>query len=337
MKIGIDIGGSHVGVGLVDNVGNILLKYEKDLVQLKQEAQAINDEKYKIEANDRSKQNKIEVNGGIEQNKANDRIKQNNIEDIIINAIVEFIKRILTETSIPIRSIDKIGIASPGNVQNEIIISASNLGLKNFNIVEKLKEYYDIPITLRNDAKCAGVAENKFGVLKKYDNSVFLTVGTGIGGAVFWNGELLEPKQLPGFEVGHMIIAKNGKLCKCGHRGCFEKYASISALKEQVVEKYELTEELTGLELYNFIMKNEQEEKMQSIINEYVNNLAIGIANLVNIFQPEVVCLGGSFAYYEKLFLPKLEQVIGQYWFCADMAPELVIAKNKNDAGIIGA
>lgn len=300
MKIGIDIGGSHVGVGLVDNVGNILLKYEKDLVELKKH-------------------------------------ENNNIENILINAIVEYIDKILKETSIPIYSIDKIGIASPGNIQNEIIISASNLGLKNFNIKEQLKKYYNVQITLKNDAKCAGIAENKFGVLKQYNNSVFLTIGTGIGGAVFWDGKLLEPKHCPGFEVGHMIIAKNGKLCKCGNRGCFEKYASIFALKEQVIEKYELIGELTGLDLYNFIVKNEKEEKMQNIINEYINNLAIGIANLVNIFQPEVVCLGGSFAYYESLFLNKLEQVLLQYLFSNNIVPKLLIAKNKNDAGIIGA
>ena len=180
MKIGIDIGGSHVGVGLVDETGKILLKEEKDIIDLKKE------------------------------------YKNNDIKEILVSGIVEFINKILKDTTVPIQSIEKIGIASPGNIKNGIITDAGNLGIKEFDIVKRLQEYYNIPITLRNDAKCAGIAENKYGALKKYDNSVFITIGTGIGGAVFWNRELLEPKQSAGFEVGHMVIEKDGRSCKCG-------------------------------------------------------------------------------------------------------------------------
>lgn len=300
MKIGIDIGGSHVGVGLVDETGKILLKEEKDIIDLKKE------------------------------------YKNNDIKEILVSGIVEFINKILKDTTVPIQSIEKIGIASPGNIKNGIITDAGNLGIKEFDIVKRLQEYYNIPITLRNDAKCAGIAENKYGALKKYDNSVFITIGTGIGGAVFWNRELLEPKQSAGFEVGHMVIEKDGRSCKCGNKGCFERYASITSLKENIVKQYGITNEITGLELFTFMQERIEEEKMQNIINEYVDNLAIGMSNLINIFEPDAVCLGGSITYYASVILPKLVTTLPQYCFDKSM-PTIVFAQNKNDAGIIGA
>ena len=300
MKIGIDIGGSHIGVGLVDNSGKILLKEEKDIIELKKE------------------------------------YENNDIKELLIRGIVEFINKILKDTSLTVENIEKIGIASPGNIKNGVITDAGNLGIKEFDMVAKLKEYYNIPIILKNDAKCAGIAEKEYGALKQYDNSVFITIGTGIGGAVFWNRELLEPKQCAGFEVGHMIIQKDGIECKCGSRGCFEKYASITALKEMVIEQYGIPKEITGLELFTFIKENEQEEKMQNVISKYVDNLAIGISNLINIFEPDAFCLGGSIVYYSSIILSKLICVLTQYCFDKNI-PEIVFAQNKNDAGIIGA
>ena len=95
-----------------------------------------------------------------------------------------------------------------------------------------LNEYYGTKIVLKNDAKCASLAEKKFGALKDYKDSVFLCLGTGIGGATFYNGKLVEPKRAAGSEFGHMIIKKDGITCNCGNKGCFERYASIRAFKE---------------------------------------------------------------------------------------------------------
>ena len=96
------------------------------------------------------------------------------------------------------------------------------MGLENYDLAKQIEEFIHIPVKLKNDAKCAALAEQKYGELKEYENSIFLCIGTGVGSAVIFNGKLLEPKGVPGFEFSHTIIQKNGILCNCGKRGCFE-------------------------------------------------------------------------------------------------------------------
>ena len=153
-----------------------------------------------------------------------------------------------------------------GTITDGEIVKAGNLGLYNFNIVKELKEglkYSDknnIPIILRNDTKCAAIAEKKVGNLKNYDDALFLTIGTGIGGAYFLNGKLVKPKRFDGFEVGHMVINVEGKSCTCGSNGCFEIYGSITALKESVQKAYNIEEMITGKELINIINERQETE-----------------------------------------------------------------------------
>lgn len=266
MRIGIDLGGSHIGIGIIEDNGKIIEKYETDLLSKEQ------------------------------------------IEEQIETIIVETINRLRKKMGITIDNIETIGIASPGTVLNGIILKAENLELENYPIVEILKKHFELPIFLKNDAKCAALCELEYGSLQPYQNSVFLSIGTGIGGAVIWNHDLLVPTKYPGFEVGHMIIQKEGKSCKCGKKGCFERYASIVALKNEIISKYQLLEQMTGKELLDFIKKHETESKMQQILEQYIEDLSIGIANLINIFEPDAVCIGGSFIYYEDIILEKLKE-----------------------------
>lgn len=219
-----------------------------------------------------------------------------------------------------------------------MVIKAKNLGLKDYPIVAKLQKQYTMPIFLKNDAKCAAICEKEYGSLKEYTNSIFLTIGTGIGGAIIWNNELLIPTKYPGFEIGHMIIEKDGKQCSCGKKGCFETYASIVALKQQVMQNYYLSENITGKELLDQIRKDKKDEKMQGILGDYVEYLSIGISNLINIFEPEVISIGGSFTYYEEIFLDKLKNKLqDNHLLFNNSMPQIILATRKNDAGIIGA
>ena len=201
-----------------------------------------------------------------------------------------------------------------------------------------LKKEYNCEVLLQNDAKCAAMAEKKFGSLKKYDDSLFLIVGTGVGGAVFLDGKLLIPKRYSGFEVGHMVIEKDGAKCNCGRKGCFEVYASMKRLKEKIKEEFKLNS-IDGKQIKEFMIKNGKNKKLEVILDEYIENLVIGMANLINIFEPEAISIGGSFAHYKEILLEKLENKLLEKTelYNKDDIPKIVIAELKNDAGIIGA
>lgn len=351
MKIGIDLGGSHIAIGVVDENGTIIDKTERRILK-------------------EDKNNIISI-----------------IEEYVSYNVSKFASQY---------EITSIGIAIPGTVNEKYIIKSVNLGIENYNIVDRLQEilfsndrlgkniekeidiennqsqnaFADkkrIDIKIKNDAKCAALAENKFGSMKEYKRSLFLTLGTGIGGAVIINNELLDTGSLPGAEVGHMVIQKDGIECNCGKKGCFEKYASMKAFKNNLRNALNLDETTRGQELLQIISlvknkfeienrvqlencivdnklqeiieKEENVEKINKVIQEFIENLSIGISNLVNIFEPEAIVIGGSFVYYKDVLLEKLEQELlnGQYLF--NKRDKIIIkpALLGNDAGIIGA
>jgi len=293
MKIGIDLGGSHIAVGLIDENGKILEKED------------------------------IEI---LEEDKAN-------IIDIIENYITSQVEKI-----VKYNKVEGIGIAIPGTVDENKIIKAVNLGIENYEIVKKLQKQIKLPIKIKNDAKCAAMAEHTYGCIKEYSNALFLTLGTGIGGAVIFDNQLLDPKYLPGFEFGHMVIAKDGRLCNCGKKGCFERYGAMKILKGHIIKEFKLDERIPGEELLNFVKKEQKNPIMENILNEYIENLSIGISNLINIFEPQAIGIGGSFVYYEDILLPKLKAKIfsGNLIFNKRENMEIKSATLGNDAGIIG-
>lgn len=296
MKIGIDIGGSHIGIGVVDENGRIIDKVETFIKD------------------------------------------KSDIEEKIEKYLVENVTKMLQKYSI-----NQIGIAVPGTVSDTKIIKAVNLGIEDYDLgkilEEKLKnEGYTVKVKLKNDGKCAGLAEQEYGELQGYDNSVFLCIGTGVGSAVIFNGKLLEPKDVPGFEFSHTIIQKNGLECNCGKRGCFEVYASLKRFKERVKKEFNL-ESLDGECIRDFIRKNPENVTLKYMINNYIEDLSIGISNIINIFEPEAICIGGSFAEYEDILYRPLKNALlnGNLLFNKKCDIIIKLAKLKNDAGIIGA
>ncbi len=294
MKIGIDLGGSHIAIGVVDDKNYIVEKVEKRLLS----------------------KDKKDI--------------KTSIENYIIKNVKDFTEKY---------KIKEIGISVPGTIKGTVIIKSVNLGVKNYNLVDNLKKEIELPIKIRNDAKCAAIAENKIGALKDYDRSILLTLGTGIGGAVIINNELLDTGELSGCEFGHMVIQKDGLKCNCGKNGCFEKYASMKALKNNLREALGVDEKTRGQELLDYLRKNPDDEKINSIIKEYIEYLSIGISNLINIFEPEAVSIGGSFVYFSDVLLEKLKNNIQKNNLLFNSRDELIIvpAALGNDAGIIGA
>ena len=291
MKIGIDLGGSHIAIGLVDENGNIIQKKEKFL-----------------------------------EDKTNIKEK-----------IEEFITENAMQMSL-LNNVESIGIAIPGTVSENKIIKAVNLGIEDYDLSTNLEKILHIKVKLKNDAKCAALAEQKYGELAPYQNSIFLCLGTGVGGAVIFNGKLLEPIGVPGFEFSHTIIQKNGTLCNCGKRGCFETYASLKRFKEKISKEYNLNS-IDGEVIRDFITKNENDSRLKYIIHNYIEDLSIGISNIINIFEPEAICLGGSFAEYKEILYNSLKKALLQENLLFNKRDDIIIkhAKLKNDAGIIGA
>ncbi len=291
MKIGIDIGGSHIGIGIVNNLGKLIEKKEVRLL----------------------KENKKDI--------------EKFIEDFLVDNIKKFISKY---------NIEFIGISFAGIIENEIILESFNLGLKNYNIIKNLKEklQIDIPIKIKNDAQCAMLAEKEYGSLKEISNAIFLTLGTGIGGAVICNNELMKSDDPKYFEFGHIILKENGIKCNCGKMGCFERYASIKYLKDVLREKLNLDQLTSGKEIIDIINKDYNNKIIIDIIDEYIDNLSEGICILLSRFKMDVISIGGSFVYYKDILLKKLEDKL---LIRMNKKINIKLASLGNDAGMIGA
>ena len=291
-------GGSHIGVGLI----------------------------YKDKIMDTRQKNFVESD-------------KKNIRKTIVDSAVSMIDDLLKSQVIAKETISLVGIASPGLIDSSSIVKASNLSLENFCLTEELENRLHMRVKIRNDAKCCALAEKKYGNLKQYQDCLFLCIGTGIGGAAFINGKLLEPNGFSGFEFGHMIIEKDGRPCTCGKKGCFEQYASISAVKKKVTGILGERPDVSGQYLREqLLIKENPLVKLE--VESWLNYLKVGIGNLIDIFEPEAICLGGSFSHYEGN--PILDRLIEKMnepdtTFTISKKPEIVLAKYKNDAGMIGA
>lgn len=298
MQIGIDLGGSHIAVGIISEKGTIVAKREKNI----ENVQGITD-----------------------------------IKQYIIDNIKILISQVLKDVGAPSCVISQIGIAAPGKIKNNIIYDMYNLGIQEFNLSEILSYHYGVEVNVRNDAKCAALAEKKAGNLQNYDDCVFLSLGTGIGGATFINGKMLEYTKEWGSEYGHMIIKKNGLECKCGNKGCFETYASMKAFKNGIIQLLQLNENTSSERILEILINkvNVRDEQVNKYIDEYIENLLVGISNIVNILQPEAICIGGSFVYYEKILYTRLIEKMNLKKYNGKV-PKVVLAKMGNDAGIIG-
>lgn len=291
MKIGIDIGGSHIGIGLVDNNGSIIQKEEhffKDKTNFKEQ-------------------------------------------------IEEFITETVIQMSL-LHNIESIGVAVPGTVCENRIIKSVNLGIENYDLAGNLEKILKMPIKIKNDAKCAALAEQEYGELAGFQNSIFLCIGTGVGAAVIYEGKMLEAGNIPGFEISHTIIQKDGELCNCGKRGCFETYASLKKFKQRVSDRFELNT-LSGKVIRQFIQENPDNQMIQEMIKEYVDYLSVGISNMINVFEPEAICIGGSFSEYGNIFFEPLKDRLLNGNLLFNHRDDVIIkyAKLRNDAGIIGA
>lgn len=292
MKIGIDLGGSHIAIAVISDNKNIIEKFETDIVS------------------------------------------KENIKEFIENTIIEQVDKFDNKYHI-----EDIGIAVPGIVKNQKIANLFNLGIGEYDLVKKLNNYGYKNVKIKNDGVCAAIAEMKFGSLKTYTNSVFICLGTGIGGAICQNGEAIPSNEISGFEFGHMQIERQeNKICRCGQTNCFEIYGSIKRLKLELKKELKI-ETCDGKVLHDEILRNRDKVNVQNMVDRYVNEIVYGISQISNIVRPQAICLGGGFAYYSDLLFDKFVKKfsIGEFLQDTYVVPKIVVAEFKNDAGMIGA
>lgn len=219
----------------------------------------------------------------------------------IVDKIINSIKFVLDgkETS----EIKAIGIGSPGplEVKKGIIAEPPNLPFRNYNIVAKLEEEFEIKVFLDNDANAATLAEYTFGAGIGCENMVFITASTGVGAGAILNGRLYRGSTSNALELGHTTVKYDGAVCGCGNRGCVESLASGTAIKRIADARVIGTGVETSLSKYEEITSKEVFEEAtngdvlaKEIIRECIGYLGVGVANAANAFDPDMIVLGGG-------------------------------------------
>jgi glucokinase len=224
-----------------------------------------------------------------------------------------------------------LGIGVPGPIEYEkgIVIEPPNLpGWKRVNLKKILEKEFHIPIHLDNDANCAALAEAYFGAGKKARHFIYMTISTGIGGGIIIDRKLYRGAIGAAGEFGHMVIDSKGFVCGCGNIGCLEALGSGTAIKRRA-----------GMDAISVELAARQgDKKAQKVIAETAHYLAIGVANLVNIFNPELVVLGGGVSKMRELLLNPIRQEFKEYALTLPAkSVKIVRAKLGAESGVLGA
>ncbi len=246
-----------------------------------------------------------------------------------------------------------VGIGVPGCFDNNTgeIILTNNMNLSHFNFVSEFRKYIDKPVYMGNDANCAVLGEMIAGGGKGYKDVVMITIGTGIGGGLVVNGKLFGGVNGAAMEVGHMVINADGLECNCGRRGCWELYGSATALvrlTEEIMSEnkdslmHKIAEENGGKVngITSFKAAKMGDKAANEVVDKFVYYLALGIADLINIFQPEVLLVGGGISKEGDYLLDKIRKEASKLTYAFDylsVNTEIKPATLANDAGIIGA
>ena len=306
---GIDIGGTGVKSGIVDDKGKIIIK------------------------------SSIPTSRSLDYK-------------VIVKDIAEQLKKLCADSGIALSEISAIGIGCPGAINSKkgTVDYSNNLRWENVPLLSELKKYIDLPSAVSNDANVAALGETIFGAGKEFSDTVFITLGTGVGGGVVIDGKLFEGNESKGTELGHIVIVRDGELCTCGRRGCLEAYASATALirdtkvamkKDKRSKMWDYVngdiDKVDGKVAFECSKMGDYSAK--KVVDDYLNYLGEGLCNFVNIFRPQAIILGGGVCAQGEYLTAPLKQFLKTYSYGGEHSPEvkLLIASLGNDAGLIGA
>ncbi len=311
-RIGVDLGGTNIAVGVVDKEGTLVKKMSTPTLATRP---------------------------------ANE----------IVADMARLCNELCREVGCTIEDIEGVGIASPGTVDSEngVVVYANNVPFNKFPIAAILSEMLGnkVKVSVANDANAAAWGEAVAGAAKGTSNSVMITLGTGVGGGVVIDNKLYSGFNGAGGELGHIVIELGGAPCSCGRLGCWEAYSSATALIRMTREKIEECREtgrptimtdkpkVSGRTACDAMRAGDEAAK--EVYDKYITYLACGLANIINIFQPEVISLGGGVSGEGQSLIDSLLPIVRkwQYGGASTGVPltDIRIAKLGNDAGIIGA
>lgn len=304
--IGIDLGGTNIAVGIVDQNGKILKKVSTPTPSLTD---------YKE----------------------------------VIKCMAEFSKKLVVDSGLRLSDIETVGIGAPGSIdyKNNAVASSNNLKMDNAPIATEFQQYWDIPVVLENDANAAAYGEY---IINGNNAEIFIaiTLGTGVGGGVIINGEIFKGHNGAGAELGHMVIVADGEPCTCGRSGCWESYASATALIKQTKEAIEKHPESLMVDFAKkygkvngrvaFDAAKQGDDAGNAVVKQYICYVAEGIVNIVNIFQPNKIVIGGGISNEGEYLLKPILEYVNKYDYNRHFSrTQIEVATLLNDAGIVGA
>ena len=313
-RIGIDLGGTNIAAAIVNNEFKIVKK--------------------------------MSVPTGAERDAS-----------LIMDDMAALCRGVCAEAGIELSDIEAIGIASPGiaNHTDGVVEYSCNLPFRKFPICAELKARLGIEnIHVENDANAAAWGEAVAGAARGTKNSVMITLGTGVGGGVIIDGQVFSGFNYAGTELGHIVIEVGGRQCGCGRRGCWEAYSSATGLINMTKEKLDECKEsgretamtaiaekcgkVNGRVAFDGMRAGDAAAK--EVIDTYVQYLASGVASMINIFQPEVLSIGGGISGEGQFLIDLILPIVDKERYGGDFLDkktEIRIAELGNDAGIVGA
>lgn len=309
-RVGIDLGGTNIAIGIVDETGKMIYKNSTPTL-------------------------------------TNERTSEE-----LVEAMAKFAIQVVEEAGITMDDVKSVGIGSPGtpDAKNGILLYANNLRMFNVPMRAIMQRYIDKPIYIGNDANCAALGEVVAGGAKDTECAIMITLGTGVGGGIVINNKIYDGFNNAGGELGHFVMVVDGEYCTCGRNGCFEAYASATALINQTVKAAKEHPEsmihslvdgdlskVTGKTAFDAMHAGDATGK--AVIDNYIRYLGEGVVSLINIFQPEVFLIGGGICAQKEALFGPLNEMAKKYAYSKDESKltKIMPAVLGNDAGIIGA
>lgn len=280
-------------------------------------------------------------------------IKMDRIPAIeMIGKIIDQVINLLEKQGISFDNCNGIGIGCPGVIDSKkgIVVYSNNLKWEMVAIIEEIKKKIPLPIYITNDADCAALGEAFAGAAKGYNNSISLTLGTGVGSGIILDGKIFRGSLTGGSELGHTVLVADGEPCTCGRKGCLEAYVSVGALVRQAIKlaKENPSSIMNTMCHHNYDNMNAEipfeaakqgDQAAKIVVKNYIHYLSEGISNMINTFRPEVITLGGGIAGQGEFLTNAVKKEVRKLCFGGEHAeiPEIVISALGNDAGMIGA